>query len=119
MASGIDYQPGRTLGITVHGNQQTGQGYGGGQTGPAAPPQPGVFETLEKRLNSNVDQAAILTQRLATLADRLLGSRPQAVQEGNKDADHSSALARLDAVGNRLDHWLMSALEELGRLERL
>jgi len=88
-------------------------------TTPTSPPQPGAFETIERRIDVACDAAAALTQRLATLADRVLGSRPQAVQEGQKAGDPGSALARIDANANRLEHWLNCASEELARLERL
>lgn len=83
------------------------------------PPQSPLLESLSMSHTGAIDAAAQLANRLTALADRLLGSRPQAEAEKESVADQSAAIAQLEANVSRLRQCLARASDEVLRLERL
>jgi hypothetical protein len=83
------------------------------------PPEDRLLEVLDKRFDHTQQQAYELGARIGSLADRLMGPRPKAVEDVPNSSTPQYSIGRLEYTASTLTALLNRAYDELQRLERL
>lgn len=83
------------------------------------PPPTGHLEIVEKLLIAAISRVDALENRVYTLADRLVGPRPQDPKSAAVAAPPPHQIGRLAEIGNYLHMRLEHVHDEFSRLERL
>lgn len=83
-------------------------------------PQPALLGQLTDRLNCRIGEIVEINQRLEHLANRLVGTQPEAVADKpNKVPDPHSMVDRLERDNEGIEAMLNRTRELVSRLERL